>query len=247
MNVLTGHANVPLWGFLIRAIIIYFALLIAVRITGKEQISSLTPYDFMISITFGSLAAHPLTDPRFGVGPTVVSMATLVFLNVLISVLTLKSRGFSHVVGGRPIVLVDHGKPVKRGMREAFWHLDDLLSKMRVNGVHNLEDVEFAILETDGNLSLIKKPEAEPVTPADLGLATKYEGLPFLLIENGKVLYENLAKVGLDYTWLSHRMKDFNLSEPREVYIASLDSQGHLFIETQRAAEEKPALPGQPL
>lgn len=225
----------------------YLALLVAVRITGKEQISGLTPYDFMISILFGSVAAHPLTEERFSFWPSAVSLVSLAVLNVVFSLATLKSHRFSRLVGGSPIVLVDQGKLVKKGLREAFWEVDDLLSNLRVKGYPNLADVEFAILEANGRISVIPKPEKAPLTPADLNVPTAYEGLPVALIERGKVLYENLAKVGLDYTWLSTQLKNFNLPDPKAVYLASLDTQGKLFLQTQRSAEEKPGKPGQPL
>lgn len=247
MNIFAGHPTLPLWAILVRAALIYLALLITVRITGKEQISALTPYDFMISILFGSLAAHPLVESRLGVGPTVVSLITLAVLNVALSLGTLKSRRLSRLIGGSPIVLVDQGKLVKRGLREAFWGPDDLLSKLRAKGFPNVADVEFAILETNGKLSVIPKPEKAPLTPADLHAPTTYEGVPAVLIENGRVHYENLAKVGLDYTWLTTQLRNFNLQSPKEVYLASLDTQGKLFLQTQRSADERPSKPGQPL
>ncbi len=247
MNLLRSQPNLPLWAMLVRATLIYLALFIAVRLTGKEQISGLTPYDFMISILFGSLAAHPLTSSVFSVWPAVVSLATLALLNVALSLGTLKSRRLNRLIGGSPIVLVDQGKVVKRGLREAFWGVDDLLSKLRVKGYPNLADVEFAILEANGEVSVVPKPEKAPLTPADLHVPTRYEGVPMLLIENGQVLYENLAKVGLDYTWLSTQLHHFNLQSPKEVYLASLDTEGKLFLQTQRSAEERPSRPGQPL
>ncbi|MDI6871482.1 MAG: DUF421 domain-containing protein [Bacillota bacterium] len=242
-----SQSTLPIWAMLVRALVIYLALLAAVRITGKEQISALTPYDFMISILFGSLAAHPLTVSRLPIWPTAVSLATLTLLNVGLSLATLKNRRLSRLIGGSPIVLVDQGKVVKRGLREAFWSVDDLLSRLRTKGYPNLADVEFAILETNGEISVIPKPEKAPLTPADLRLPTKYEGLPVVLVERGRVLYENLAKVGLDYTWLSTQLRNFNLQSPKEVYLASLDTEGKLFLQTQRSAEEKPSRPGQPL
>jgi uncharacterized membrane protein YcaP (DUF421 family) len=247
MNLLGSQPTLPLWAMLVRAALLYLALLIAVRITGKEQISALTPYDFMVSILFGSLAAHPLTSAAFSVWPTVVSLATLALLNVALSLGTLKSRRLHRLIGGSPIVLVDRGKVVRKGLREAFWEVDDLLSKLRVKGYPNLADVEFAILEANGEIAVIPKPAKAPLTPADLKAPTKYEGLPIVLIENGRVHYENLAKVGLDYTWLSTQLRHFNLQSAKEVYLASLDTEGKLFLQTQRSADERPSRPGQPL
>ncbi|MGE5553944.1 MAG: YetF domain-containing protein [Betaproteobacteria bacterium] len=246
MNLLGSQPTLPFWAMLVRAALIYFVLLIAVRITGKEQISALTPYDFMISILFGSLAAHPLISSVFSVWPTAVSLATLAVLNVALSMGTLKSRRLHRLIGGSPIVLVDQGKVVKKGLREAFWGVDDLLSKLRVKGYPNLADVEFAILEANGEVSVIPKPDKAPLTPADLHVPTNYEGVPVVLIENGRVLYENLAKVGLDYTWLSTQLRNFNIHRPNQVYLASLDTEGKLFLQTQRSADEQPSRPGQP-
>lgn len=244
---LKGQENLPLWGVLVRSLFIYVALLIALRLTGKEQISKLTPYDFMVTILFGSVAAHPLTETNLSLWPAVVSLATLAVLNVGLSLLTVKSRRAHRLIGGSPIVVVDHGKPVRRGLREAMWSMDDVLSKLRVKGFPNLADVEFAVVEANGDLSVIPKPEKAPLTPADLGLPTKYEGLPTLLIEEGKVLYENLAKIGLDYTWLITQLRRFNLQDPQEVFLASLDTEGKLYLQTQRSADERPSRPGQPL
>lgn len=231
---------------LVRAVIVYLSLLIAVRLTGKEQISALTPYDFMVSILFGSLAALPVVE-GIPLAPTLVSLLTLAVLNVAFSLATVKSHRLSRLIGGSPIVLVDHGQFVERGLREALWETDDVLSRLRVKGYPNVADVEFAILETNGEISVIPKPEKAPLTPGDLGVPTKYEGLPIMLIEHGQVLYENLAKVGLDYTWLSTQLRNFHVASPKEIFLASLDTEGKLFLETMRSADELPSGPGQPL
>lgn len=247
LSIFGGHPTLPIWAMLIRAILVYLALVVAVRLTGKEQISALMPYDFMVSILFGSLAAFPVVESRAALAPTLVSLLTLVVLNVGFSLATLKNHRLSRLIGGSPIVLVDHGKFVAQGLREAFWGMDDVLSRLRVKGYPNVADVEFAVLESNGEVSVIPKPEKAPLTPADLKVPTKYEGLPVMLIERGQVLYENLAKVGLDYTWLSTQLKNFNLQNPKEVFLASLDTEGKLFLQTMRSADEKPSKPGQPL
>lgn len=247
MSIFAGGAELPLWAVLVRAAIIYFALVAICRFTGKTQIASLTPYDFMFTILFASLAAHPIAEGKAAFWPAVVSLLTLAVLEVAVSLATLKSHRVQRLVGGSPVVVVDRGKFVKRSLREVVWSVDDVLSKLRTKGFPNVADVEFAIVESNGDLSVIPKADKARLTPADLNVPTKYEGLPVVLIERGKVQYENLAKVGLDYTWLSTQLRNFNLQSPKEVFLASLDAEGKLFLQSQRSAEERPSRPGQPL
>ncbi|MDI3280320.1 MAG: DUF421 domain-containing protein [Bacillota bacterium] len=229
----------PLFAFAVRTIFIYLALWGAVRLMGKQQIGELTSYDFAVSITFGSLAAHPIVAGEISVGATVISMATLVFWNLAFAFLSMKSPAFGRWVMGSPLVLIRDGLVSKHNLTKARYTLDDLLSLLRLKGVPNPADVEVAVLETNGQLSVIRKSQARPATPADLGLSTQYVGLPTVLIEDGRILYENLAKVGLDKTWLDQQLAACNITSPRDVFLASLDTSGRLFLQTQEEANRE--------
>lgn len=237
-TILDSTTTLSLYGYAIRVIVVYLALLIAVRIMGKQQIAELTPYDFLIAVLFGSLAGLPLVEAKVGVNHTLISMATLTFWQVGLAFLALKVPFVGRLIQGGPLVVVQDGKIIKKNLLRGRYTIDDLLSLLRIKGAPDIADVEFAILESNGQVSVIKKSQARPVTPADLGLPTEYVGIPTVLVEDGQVLYENLVKVHLDMTWLNERLRAFGIQDVNQVFLASLDTSGKLFIETTHQAEE---------
>ncbi|SHF47168.1 Uncharacterized membrane protein YcaP, DUF421 family [Desulforamulus putei DSM 12395] len=215
-----------------RTVVIYLAVLVIVRLTGKREIGQLSSFDFVVAIILAELAAIPMESTDIPIWHGIIPIATLGLLEVGFSYLTLINRPLRKLLYGSPQVIIENGRLLKHEMRASRYNLDDLLSQLREKGYHNIEDVEYAILETSGRLSVIPRSQKRPVTPEDLGISTGYEGLPTVLVMDGDVLKENLSKVNLSEEWLKEKLAEKGL-HPNKVLLATLNTKGQLIVGCQ--------------
>lgn len=227
---------------IVRSLIAFFTLLIFTRILGKQQMSELTYFDYIVGITIGSIAASLSTAPDVLAFHEWLGLLAWATLALGLQLLAVRNRWFAKAVEGEPVVVVHNGKMLEKNMRIARYPYMDLMEQLRNQGVFDLSDVEFALLEPNGKLSLRKKAQARPVTPQDLGLPTPYEGVSAELIVDGQVLDANLRQVGLDRAWLSGELRRRGI-RLGEVAYASLDSQGRLYIDTRDDGISRPVDP----
>jgi len=220
-----------------RTVLIYLIVLVVVRLMGKREIGQLSPFDFVVAIIIAELAAIPMESTGIPLWEGVVPLLTLAALEMLLSFAALYSPLLRRILDGQPQVVIRNGRILKHELRRARYNLNDLLGQLREKGVLNVCDVEFGILETSGKLSVIPKSQKRPVTPEDLGLSTRYEGLPTILIMDGQVLKDNLRLIGLDEQWLRERLAENGL-EPRSVFLAALGTDGRLFVNEAAGAGE---------
>lgn len=223
----------------LRTLLVYAALLVVVRLTGKREMGHVSPFDFVVAILVAEVAVLPIAEPERPVWHGLVPLATIVFGELVLSWLTLKSQAVRHLLTGRPSVVIRDGRLVEDELRSVRFCIDDLLESLRAKDVADVSEVEVAILEPNGSLSVIRKSQHRPVTPADLGVPTRYEGLPLPLIKDGIVNYEALAAAGLDDTWLEKELQRRGIAGPRQVFFAQLNTAGELFIQTKQSARRR--------
>ncbi len=233
-----SQANLSVLQWIIRAVVIYLWLHFVTKLMGQREIGSLNVFDFIVVITIGSIAAAPLASSTDDVIGPFVSIGTLGVLNILIAYLSLKNAKFRRVVQDEPIVLVQNGQILEDTMRSTRFNLDDLLTEIRKNNIPNLADVEFAILESNGRVSVIPKSQARPVTPQDLQLPTPYEGMPSVLIEDGNIIEDNLRENQLSKNWLLEQLQNLGIKSENEVFAALLDTQGRLYVSKKNQTNE---------
>ncbi len=233
-----SQANLSVLQWIIRAVVIYLWLHFVTKLMGQREIGSLNVFDFIVVITIGSIAAAPLASSTDDVIGPFVSIGTLGVLNILIAYLSLKNAKFRRVVQDEPIVLVQNGQILEDTMRSTRFNLDDLLTEIRKNNIPNLADVEFAILESNGRVSVIPKSQARPVTPQDLQLPTPYEGMPSVLIEDGNIIEDNLRENQLSKNWLLEQLQNLGIRSEKEVFAALLDTQGRLYVSKKNQTNE---------
>ncbi|HEY8495699.1 MAG TPA: DUF421 domain-containing protein [Limnochordales bacterium] len=221
---------------ILRTLLVYLALLAVVRLTGKREMGHVSPFDFVVAILIAEVAVLPIADPRGSIWHGIVPLATIVLAELALSWLTLKSQRLRHVVTGRPSIVIRDGQLMEEELRSVRFCIDDLLESLRSKDVADITDVELAILEPNGSLSVIRKSQCRPVTPADLGVATRYEGLPLPLIKDGVVNDEALAAAGLDREWLVEELRRRGIGQPGEVFFAQLNTGGELFVQLKRQA-----------
>lgn len=216
---------------LVRTLILYFSVIVIMRIMGKQQIGQLQPFELVIALMISELAAIPMENPGIPLINGLTPILTLMVAQIMLSYLSLKSERARAFICGTPSVLIENGRIIEKELKESRYNLSDLLEELRVKNVPNISDVEFAILETNGNLSVIPKSQKRPVTPEDMNLSTRYEGLPNILISDGHVMHRTLKSLNLEMNWLTEQLKSQGLNSPKEVFLASLDTQGKLYIQ----------------
>ncbi len=213
-----------------RAAVAFVWLMVVTRLMGQREIGRLTLFDFIIAIMIGSVFAGPLSGPTQSLIGALISVSALALLNIAVAYLALKNAKLLRVVQEEPLVLIQNGQLLEDTMRKARLNLSDLLMELRLKNVPNLADVEFAILEPNGKVSVIPKSQARPVTPSDLQLSTDYEGMPTLLIEDGTIIEDNLRENRLDKAWLIEQLRMQGVDDPDTVLAAMLDTRGRLYV-----------------
>ncbi|HHT67657.1 MAG TPA: DUF421 domain-containing protein, partial [Firmicutes bacterium] len=213
---------------LARTVLLYILVVITMRLMGKRQIAQLEPFELVIAIMIAELAVIPMQDRNIPLINGIIAITTLLFIQVTFSVLSLRSISFRSFLDGRYSLIIANGVIQEKEMRKARYNLDELLEQLRLKSIFSLADVEFAILETSGELSVLLKSQKRTVTPADMKLETTYEGLPLVLIMDGQVMSSELRKSQLTEAWLRTELEKCGIKSPNEVLIASLNTQGEL-------------------
>lgn len=210
---------------LIRSVILYLAVLIALRTMGKGEIAEMNSFDLVITLLIAEVAAIPMQDNQIPILYGLASITGLVFMQIVISFITLKSRKFRFLLNGKPSVLIDKGNIDYKALKDERVTLDELLEQLRVQGYFNLKDVHYAILETDGNLSVVPKSDYQSTPNKD------FNHLPIPLILDGKLLRSNLSSMNKDDNWLLSSLRNHGIHSISETLICILDENDKLFIQ----------------
>lgn len=236
--IMLGGQHMFLVAFL-RTIFFYFFLLVALRIMGKRELGPLGPLDLVVTIIMAEVAAIPIEAPERPLMLGVIPIATIVFLEIVLSYLCLKSKKVRDLISGRPSVVVQDGRMVQQEMRRLRYSVADLMEQLRIRGYHNVQDVEMAVLESDGELSVLPKSHKRPLSSADLGLPVRQEGATHTLIIDGQIDYEALRAVNLDVNWLNDRLAERGVNEAKDVLVAFLDGFGGLVVQQREEAQRR--------
>ena len=213
---------------LIRTCILYFLVVLALRLMGKRQIGELQPHELVITIIISDLATLPMQDIRMPLLQGIVPILTLLLVETLVAEISLKSNFVKNIFDGVPSVLIYQGKINKKALKNQKLSVDDLLEEIRNNGIIDLADVAFAFLESNGKVSVIEKEKNCKPTDMDI---------PLILMLNGKANKKTLDRIHKDETWLFNEIN--NKGYPIEnVFLAMLDSSGKLYIQDKFEMEE---------
>lgn len=216
---------------IIRSIISFFVLLLLIRLIGKQQVSQLTFFDYVLGITIGSIASTLSVQVNENMTATLAGMGVWTALAILLAHLGMHNIWVRKVVEGEATVVIENGKILEEHLRKIRIPIDELISELRVQGVFNISDVEFALFEPGGKLSIQKKSPKQPVTSEDLNLTTRYDGLPTNLIMDGVILIDALKSLKLSKAWLQHYLNKQDIKGFSEVSLAQLDTKGNLFVD----------------
>ncbi|WP_249226517.1 DUF421 domain-containing protein [Alicyclobacillus mengziensis] len=223
--------QIPWWQFGFRIVVLYIVVMIALRLMGKREIGQLSVFDFVVSMMIAELSTLPMEDTGIPLYVSLVSIGVLVLLQVGVAILQIKNHRFRHWVEGEPVVLIEHGQIRDGQMRKMRYSMSDLLLQLREKGVAAVADVEFAILENSGKLSVLPKAAKRPLTASDLGQPVTEERLPLPLIIDSDPVRSTLQTIGRDENWLRQEMERRGYSAFDKVFYAAIDSNGTIFID----------------
>ncbi|MDW7651495.1 MAG: DUF421 domain-containing protein [Bacillota bacterium] len=230
------------WALFYRTAFLYLAVLVAIRIMGKREVGQLSAFDLVVAIMIAELAAMSMEKIEMPLYDGLIPIFTLVGLEILLSYLSMKSHTIRGIVDGSPSIVIANGKILEKELRKQRYNVSDLLGQLREKDVPNIADVQFAVLETSGELSVVLKGDKRPVTTADLGLPTKYEGLPTPLIFDGHIHFKNLRGLHLDEEWLKSELGRHGVQQVEGVLFASLDTDGNLYVSEKESVKQQQAV-----
>lgn len=214
----------------VRAIVLYIIVLIVMRMMGKREIGQLQPFELVISIMIADLASTPMSEIGIPITNGIIPILGLLVMHLLISFINLKSTKAREILCGKPRILIYRGKIDENALIKERFTINELEERLRGKDVTSLADVEYAILETNGEISVILKPNKRTVTTEDLQLQVEYEGMEYDLIIDGKIMYDNLKILGRNLEWLKKELKKQNM-KPSETLVATINGKGDIFCQ----------------
>lgn len=222
----------------IRSIVLYIIVLIVMRLMGKREIGQLQPFELAISIMIADLATTPMSNIGIPITNGIIPILGLLVMHLLITLLNLKSNKMRGLICGKPALLIYRGKIDEDVLEKERFSINELQERLRDNNITNLGDVEYAILETSGQVNVIQKPNKRGTIPEDFDIMPEYEGIPYDLVLDGEIMEENLGKIGKDYIWLKNEVEKFGF-KPEEALIVTLDGKGQIFCQKKEKGKGK--------
>lgn len=214
----------------VRTVVIYIFVVVAMRIMGKRQLGDLQPMELVVTLLIADLAVIAIEDNYRPFVYSVIPILMLISLELLMAYISMKSVSFRTLFTGRPVFVIKNGVLQQQNMEKLRYTLEDLLEELRHNQIKTPLDVESAILETNGKLSVFLKPHLNPLTPEDTKLEAVQKPLPLPIVLDGKIMKENLPVAGLDIDWIEERLRERNIPGIKRTFLMTIDPYGGLFI-----------------
>lgn len=215
---------------LIRTIILYIAVLAVIRIMGKAELSKLDPFHMVVLFMMAELAALPIESTDVSVLNGITAIFTLLFIDVVISYIALKSQKVNDFINGKPSILIDNGKIDVDELKNLRITIDDLMEQLRLKNYPSMSDVDYAVLEANGDLSVIPKSEKKPLTQEDLDMETSNEIMPMILISDGTLFNRNLKRINKEESYLKSQLLKYNIQDYSQVFLCFYDEKGELHV-----------------
>ncbi len=215
---------------LLRTLILYVAVVTAIRLMGKRQIGELDPSELVITILISDLAAIPMQDLGIPLFAGLVPIAVLVATEIIVSFFALKSRLFRRILNGQPAIIIRGGELDIDKMRQMRLTTDEVIESLRKQNVSSVSDVKYGVIEPDGTLTIVLKQAQQPTTAEMLGITPKDAGLPLIVVSDGELVQRSLKLLRIDAKEVLGRLRNQGLT-PKEVFLMTLDDCGNAFIQ----------------
>lgn len=212
----------------------YIVLLALTRITGRKEISQMTFFNFVSAISIGTIGASLAIDQSISIRNGLIALAAWTLFTVLTGFLDIKSRAVRGIVTGEPAIVIRDGNIMEEALKKSRLDTDSLRALLRKKNVFSLSEVDYAIFETDGTLSVLKKQSDLPLTKNTLKQnngGPRLFPIPLAVISDGKVVEENLRKTGLGKEWLDSELRSAGIDNPEDIFYAEIQSDGTLYVD----------------
>lgn len=218
-----------------RVTILYILILAAMRLMGKRQVGELQPSELAATVLISDIAAIPMQDNDLPIINSVTAVLIIACYEIFSSVISMKSFGYRRMLQGNPVIVIRQGKPDQAKMKALRLTASDLMASLRKNGVFDIDDVEYAVLETDGKLSIMKKADCEPPTAGDMNFKPPLKGIPIVLICDGSLDSDGVREAGLN-TGEVEKLLRREKKNKKDIILMTIDSLGKLNIITKEKA-----------
>mgnify|MGYP001407038644 CR=1 FL=1 len=216
---------------LIRSIAAFLTLFLMARIMGKKQISQLTFFDYCVGITIGSIAATMSVDQNVKALNGIMSLLVWGLFPIILAYLGMKSNTFSNITDGKATILIENGEILEKNMRKNLMNINELMLLLREKKTFKVDDVEMAVLETNGKLSVMVKSNKQPRNATMAGKIVNQEHGPNILIMDGKTMKKTMEKLGFTEDWLKSEVQKQGANDISDVFLAQIDSNGELYVD----------------
>lgn len=214
-----------------QTLLAFGTILVLTIILGKQQMAEMTYFEYINGITFGSIAAALATDIDTKTGLHFFGLVLFGGLTLLLSFITLKSKWARRLLEGDPVIVIQDGRILEENLRKTRFDVNQIMQLLREKDVFDVSQVQFAILENDGSLSVMRKPEYQQLTLKSLSQPQTKPEMPMELVVDGQIIYENLRKIGKSGRWLMDQLKKRQVKSLRDVFFVSLESDGKLYVD----------------
>lgn len=212
-----------------RTVFLYLVLIAIIRLLGKRQLGQMEPSEVVVTMVVADLASISMQDSNVPVVSSLVPILAVLGMELLLSVLSLRSVFFRKLLCGKPMILIENGKFLQNNMRKARITLEELTSQLREKDVLDIACVQYAILETGGNLSVFPYPEDRPASAREAGISTGKQSLPITVVSDGHLFPDDLKKAGKDRSWLDQVLREHKVTL-KETWLLTVDGNGNIYF-----------------
>ena len=222
---------------LIRTVVLYLFIIVGIRLLGKHQIGQLEPSELVLALIIADLASVPMQDNGIPLLTGLIPIVVLLAMSAILSILCTKSLRFRALLCGKPTIVVENGSLLQSELKRCRLTIDELLEELRIQGYTDISTVKFALLETNGQLSVLPYAAEKPVTAAQMGVATQETGLPVVLVSDGRLLEHKLTGLGYEAVWLEKQLASHGLNSPKQAFLLTVDETGTTYCVPKKEAE----------
>lgn len=220
--------------FFLRTLVLYLLLVGVIRLMGKRQVGQMEPAEFVVTMLSANLVTIPMQDFSVPVYTGVIPIVTVLAMELILSAATVKSVGLRRIFCGKPVILIENGKVLQKNLQKTRISLDELTGQLRLKDILDITQVQYAILETNGNFSVFPYPQFRPAAAKEAGIPVAPQGLPYTIVCDGHLLSENLAPAGKDAAWVQRELKKRGATLQGTWYLA-VDNQDHVIFYKREA------------
>lgn len=223
---------------LIRTVVLYLFIVVGIRLLGKHQIGQLEPSELVLTLIIADLASVPMQDNGIPLVSGLIPIVVLLSLASILSVLCTRSIRFRTLLCGKPTIVVENGQVLEPELKKTRLTLDELMEELRMQGYTDFRTIKFALLETNGQLSVLPYAAEKPATAAQMGITTQETGLPVVLISDGRLLEHNLRGRGYEHVWLEKQLASYGMTSPAQAFLLTVDEEGGTYCVPKKEAAE---------